>query len=257
MLECRDLGRDSIEQRVALVTGGSRGIGFAVARQFLDEGLAVVITDVSERGLAEARDKLSAEAERTHLSNASVANREAMETVVSEVVGLWGRLDVLVNNAALNRPGGVLTQADSDWDAIIAVNLTGAFIATSVAAAAIKAGGAGGSIVNVGSIGANGFGAAPAYAASKAGLIGLTRQAAVELGPLGITVNLVAPGVTTTEWVEKNLGQARIEASAASAPLRRAGTPEDIASVVCYLASPGARHVTGQVVSVSGGVWMP
>jgi 3-oxoacyl-[acyl-carrier protein] reductase len=186
-----------------------------------------------------------------------VADRAAMERVVSEVVARWGRVDVLVNNAALNRPGGVFTQTDADWDAVIAVNLTGAFIATSVAAGAMKDAGRGGSIVNVGSIGANGFGAAPAYAASKAGLIGLTRQAAVELGPLGITVNLVAPGVTTTEWVEKNLGQARIEASAANTPLRRAGTPADVASVVCYLASAGARHVTGQVVSVSGGVWMP
>jgi 3-oxoacyl-[acyl-carrier protein] reductase len=139
---------------------------------------------------------------------------------------------------------------------VVDVNLTGAFVATSVAAKPMRDQ-ASGAIVNVGSIGAAGFGASPAYAASKAGLIGLTRQGARELGAFGITVNYVAPGVTTTEWVERNLGQERIEASAAATPLKRVGTPDDVAATIVFLASPAARHVTGQVISVSGGSWMP
>jgi 3-oxoacyl-[acyl-carrier protein] reductase len=114
-----------------------------------------------------------------------------------------------------------------------------------------------GAIVNVGSIGGAGFGGSPAYAASKAGLVGLTKQAARELGPSGIRVNLVAPGVTTTDWVLRNLGEESVAAVERSAPLRRVATPEDIAGVIAFLASSDAGHVTGQVISVSGGVWMP
>jgi NAD(P)-dependent dehydrogenase (short-subunit alcohol dehydrogenase family) len=245
-----------MEQRVALVTGGSRGIGLATAMRFLDEGTRVVITDISERALDAAREKLSARTEDVMLANASVTDRPAMEKVVADTLGRWGRLDALVNNAALNRPGGTFEQPDSDWQAVIDVNLTGAFVATSVAAKPMRDQGSG-TIVNVGSIGAGGFGASPAYAASKAGLIGLTRQGARELGAFGITVNYVAPGVTATEWVERNLGAERIEASAASSPLKRVGTPEDVAAMITFLASPAARHVTGQVISVSGGSWMP
>jgi NAD(P)-dependent dehydrogenase (short-subunit alcohol dehydrogenase family) len=245
-----------MEQRVALVTGGSRGIGLATAMRFLDEGVRVVITDISERALDGAREKLAGRADDVLLANASVTDRAAMERVVADTLARWGRLDALVNNAALNRPGGTFDQLDSDWQAVIDVNLTGAFVATSVAAKPMRDQGSG-SIVNVGSIGAGGFGASPAYAASKAGLIGLTRQGARELGAFGITVNYVAPGVTVTEWVERNLGAERIQASAEATPLKRVGTPEDVAAMVTFLASSAARHVTGQVISVSGGSWMP
>jgi 3-oxoacyl-[acyl-carrier protein] reductase len=179
-----------------------------------------------------------------------------MGRAVEAIVGEWGRLDVLVNNAAVNRPGGIFSQPDEDWAAVIAVNLTGVFVASSVAAPPMVAG-RWGAIVNIGSIGAAGMGASPAYAASKAGLIGLTRQMARELGPDGVTANVVAPGVTTTDWVARNLGTDSMEATAAATPLRRLGTPEDIAGVVSFLASADARHVTGQVISASGGMWMP
>jgi len=117
--------------------------------------------------------------------------------------------------------------------------------------------GHGGAIINIGSIGAAGLGASPAYAASKAGLIGLTRQMARELGPDGITVNVVAPGVIRTEWVLRHLGPERLAATEEASPLRRVGEPDDIAGVVSFLASKDARHVTGQVISASGGAWMP
>jgi 3-oxoacyl-[acyl-carrier protein] reductase len=179
-----------------------------------------------------------------------------MERAVAELVEAWGRLDVLVNNAAVNRAGGLLTQTDAEWDAVLETNLKGAFVTSAAAAPAMQAH-KHGAIVNIGSIGAAGMGASPAYAASKAGLIGLTRQMARELGPDGITVNLVAPGVTTTDWVLRNLGESSIAAAEANSPLRRVGTPEDIAGVVAFLASNDARHLTGQVISASGGTWMP
>ena len=244
------------EERVAVVTGAGRGIGLAVAKRLLADGRRVAVLDVSARLLDGAREALANHDEAVHFVEASVANREQMEAVAAGILTHWGRIDILVNNAAINRMGGSLDMAAGDWDAVIAVNLTGAFIATAVCGPAMREGGWG-AIVNIGSIGAAGFGGSPAYAASKAGLLGLTRQAARDLGPSNITANYVAPGVIRTEWVEKNLGERSMEASAANAPLRRVGEPEDIAGTVAYLTSDDARHVTGQVISVSGGVWMP
>jgi NAD(P)-dependent dehydrogenase (short-subunit alcohol dehydrogenase family) len=241
---------------VALVTGGGRGIGLACVERLLADGLRVGVVEINEKAILTARERVVGQAERVHFVAGSVADRAAMEVAAQELVGRWGRLDVLVNNAAVNRAGGLLSQTDAEWHAIIEVNLTGAFVTSAVVAAVMQERGCG-AIINIGSIGAAGFGASPAYAASKAGLIGLTRQMARELGPQGITVNVVAPGVTTTEWVERNLGPERIAQAAETAPLRRVATPEDIAGAVSFLASRDARHITGQVISVSGGQWMP
>ena len=245
-----------VDERVALVTGGGRGIGLACVRRLLADGVRVAVVDVNVRANESAEAGLGESSVRTKFIAASVTDREAMARVVTNIVSQWGRLDILVNNAAVNRQGGLFSQTDEDWAAVIAVNLTGAFVASAVAAPAMVAGGWG-AIVNIGSIGAAGLGASPAYAASKAGLIGLTRQMARELGPDGVTVNLVAPGVTTTDWVARNLSTASVEATEAATPLRRLGTPEDIAGVVLFLCSADARHVTGQVISASGGYWMP
>lgn len=243
-------------ERVALVTGGGRGIGLACVVRLLADGFRVAVVEINEKAIASARTELAGHEHRVHFVAASVADRAAMERAVAAIDGSWGRIDVLVNNAAVNRPGGLLTQSDADWAAVLQVNLTGAFVTSAVVAAVMRRQ-PGGAVINIGSIGAAGFGASPAYAASKAGLIGLTRQMAHELGPDGITANLVAPGVTTTDWVLRNLGPARVAAAGAAAPLRRAGTPEDIAGVVAFLASADARHLTGQVISASGGQWMP
>jgi 3-oxoacyl-[acyl-carrier protein] reductase len=245
-----------IDDRVALVTGGGRGIGLAVAQRLLADGFRVAVIEVNPKALEAAVAATANHADRFLAIVGSVIDSEAMTSAVAAITQRWGRIDVLVNNAAVNRPGGLATQSEADWDAVLAVNLKGPFIA-SRAVAEVMRGQASGSIVNVGSIGAMGLGASPAYAASKAGLIGLTKQMAYELGPAGIRVNLVAPGVTTTDWVERNLGPERIRSAEQSAPLRRVGSPEDIAAVVAFLASPDSRHVTGQVISASGGAWMP
>jgi 3-oxoacyl-[acyl-carrier protein] reductase len=244
------------EDAVALVTGGGRGIGLAAAQRLLRDGFRVAVIEVNEKALDAARAATGEDQGRFLPLVGSVVDSDGMSAAVARIAQQWGRLDVLVNNAAVNRPGGLSTQAESDWDAVINVNLKGPFIASRAVAEVMKAQGSG-SIVNVGSIGAAGLGASPAYAASKAGLIGLTKQMAYELGPSGIRVNLVAPGVTTTDWVERNLGPERIQSAEQSAPLRRVGTPDDIAAVIAFLASADSRHITGQVISASGGAWMP
>lgn len=240
----------------ALVTGGGRGIGLACIVRLLADGFVVGAVDVNERAVEEASRALAVHGDRVTFLTASVTDRLAMERAVQALTERWGRLDVLVNNASVNRPGDLFTQSDADWRVVLEVNLTGAFIASAVAAAVMRVRRYG-VIVNIGSIAAAGLGGSPAYAASKAGLIGLTRQLARELGPDNITVNLVAPGVTATEWVMHNLGPERIAAAKGAAPLRRIATPEDVAGAVAFLASKDARHITGQVISVSGGAWMP
>lgn len=244
----------SAAEQVALVTGGSRGIGLACVRRLLAEGFSVAVVDVNERALAAAREELRSERDRLHVVAASVSDRAAMAEAAAASVARWGRLDALVNNAGVNRPGGLLTQSDADWDAVLDVNLKGPFVCSAACVPYLR--GRGGAIVHVGSIGAAGMGASPAYAASKAGLIGLARQMARELGPDDITVNVVAPGVTRTGWVERNLGEERIRAAGESAPLRRITAPEEIAGAVAFLCGPDARQITGQVLSVSGGAWM-
>ena len=243
-------------EKVALVTGGGRGIGLACALHLIQDGMRVAVVEINERSFDRARESAGERAASLLLLAGDVTNRSGMSDVVSSIAARWGSVDVLINNAAVNRPGTLSSQSDEDWGAILAVNLTGTFITSAVCAPLMRDHGWG-RIVNIGSIGAAGLGASPGYAASKAGLIGLTRQMARELGPDGITVNLVAPGVIETEWVARHLPAENREATAAATPTRRVGTPDDIASIVSFLASEGSRHITGQVISASGGYWMP
>jgi 3-oxoacyl-[acyl-carrier protein] reductase len=146
---------------------------------------------------------------------------------------------------------------EADWDAVVAVNLKGAWLCALAAVPLMEERG-GGAIVSIGSVAGAGLGeGSPVYAATKAGLVGFTKTIAHELGPRGIRVNLVAPGTTLTEWVLRNLPEASLEATRQRTPLRRVGEPSDVAAAVAWLASDDARHVTGQVISVSGGTWMP
>ncbi|MXZ62177.1 MAG: SDR family oxidoreductase [Chloroflexi bacterium] len=160
------------------------------------------------------------------------------------------------------RRGGILDHTLDDWNAVLAVNLTGAFICSAAVAPVMREGieagrQPGGVIVNIGSTAAAAQGSGSiAYATTKGGLHVFTKVLAHELGPHGIRVNAIAPGTTLTEWVERNLGDT-LDASAASVPLRRLGQPEDVANAIAFLASDEARHITGQVLSVSGGGWMP
>ena len=243
--------------RVALVTGAARGIGRATALRLLRDGFAVAVIDINPETLASLEPIAKEHPNAFHYEEASVTDSSAVERVMKGIVERWGKLDVLVNNAGLNRPTSTFAYKESDWDLVVATNMKGTFLC-SAAAAPIMREHKGGSIVNIGSIAAAGLGGGTlAYTASKAGLIGLTKAMASELGPHGIRVNLVAPGVTKTEWVEKNLPDAMKETTVQSTPLRRIAEPDDIAGTVAFLASDDARHITGQVISVSGGAWMP
>jgi 3-oxoacyl-[acyl-carrier protein] reductase len=243
--------------RVALVTGGSRGIGLAIARRLLADGFAVCVVDINDKALARLEESGDDTGGRLDWTHASILDRAEMERVVEDLVRRRGRLDVLVNNAGMTRPGSVLTQTDEDWDLVVDTNLKGPFICTSIAARHMRAAG-GGAIVNIGSVSAHGIRSGPpAYAAAKAGLEGLTRNTAIELGPDGIRVNLIVLGTIASQWLLERKTEQELAEIRASTLTGRLGEPDDVASVVSFLASEDARHVTGQLFSVSGGQWLP
>ena len=250
------------DRPVAVITGAARGLGFAAAERLLDAGYSVCVLDIHERLIGEHAEREAREPDRFLAAFASVTDPDDIAGVVERVLERWGRIDVLVNNAGLNRRGGILEHTLEDWNAVLAVNLTGAFICSAAVAPVMREGieagrQPGGLIVNIGSTagGAQGAGSV-AYATTKGGLHVFTKVLAHELGPLGIRVNAIAPGTTLTEWVERNLSTT-LEESAEATPLRRLGQPEDIANAIAFLASDEARQITGQVLSVSGGSWMP
>ena len=247
---------------VAVITGAARGLGFATAERLLEAGYSVCVLDIHERLMGEHAEREAREPDRFMAALASVTNPDDIAGVVERVLERWGRIDVLVNNAGLNRRGGILEHTLDDWNAVLAVNLTGTFICSAAVAPVMRDGieagrQPGGLIVNIGSTAAGAQGAGSvAYATTKGGLHVFTKVLAHELGPLGIRVNAIAPGTTLTEWVERNLSTT-LEESAAATPLRRLGQPEDVANAIAFLASEEARQITGQVLSVSGGSWMP
>ena len=247
---------------VAVITGAARGLGFATAERLLEAGYSVCVLDIHERLIGEHAEREAREPDRFMAALASVTDPDDIAGVVERVLERWGRIDVLVNNAGLNRRGGILEHTLDDWNAVLAVNLTGTFICSAAVAPVMRDGieagrQPGGLIVNIGSTAAGAQGAGSvAYATTKGGLHVFTKVLAHELGPHGIRVNAIAPGTTLTEWVERNLSTT-LEESAAATPLRRLGQPEDVANAIAFLASEEARQITGQVLSVSGGSWMP
>jgi NAD(P)-dependent dehydrogenase (short-subunit alcohol dehydrogenase family) len=243
--------------RVALVTGGARGIGHAIAKKLVVDGLTVCVVDINEKALAHLDETGEQAGGHLEWRRASVLDREQMRRVMDDVAAQHGSLDVLVNNAGMTRPGTLLTQTDEDWDLVIDTNLKGSFICSAIAAHHMKAAG-GGAIVNIGSVSAHGIRSGPpAYAAAKAGLEGLTRNAAIELGRDGIRVNLIVLGTIESEWLLQRKSEEELAEIRSSTLMQRLGTPDDVASVVSFLVSESARHVTGQLFSVSGGQWLP
>lgn len=241
--------------KTALITGAARGIGKAIARRLACEGASVVISDV----LGEAAAATAAEFKANRFSalalSADVTSAASMEETVAKTVEAFGSVDILVNNAGITKDGLLLRMSEEDWDKVLAVNLRGAFLATK-AASRVMAQKRWGRIVNISSVvGLMGNAGQANYAASKAGLIGLTKSAAKELAGRNITVNALAPGFIQTEMTEKLPERAR-EAFLTSIPLGRAGTPEDIAAAVAFLVSERAGYITGQVLQVDGGLLM-
>jgi 3-oxoacyl-[acyl-carrier protein] reductase len=239
--------------QVALVTGGSRGIGLAIARELADAGAKVAVVARDETRAQQAADSLPGEGHRGY--SADVADAAQVAELVKRVEEEMGSLDVLVNNAGVTRDNVLMRLKDEDWSDVLDTNLKGAFNTIRAASRGMMKRRAG-RIINISSVvGLMGNKGQANYAASKAGLIGLTKSVAKELASRGILVNAVAPGYIETDMTAE-LPEAAREALMAQIALGRLGTPEDIAPVVRFLAGPGAAYMTGQVLVVDGGMVM-
>lgn len=240
----------------ALVTGGSRGIGRACALALAKDGLTVYLTYVSRPEDAQATvEEIEKAGGRAKAFQLDASDRDAVASFFAEEIKSKVALKVLVNNAGVVKDGLLIRMKDEDWDRVISVNLTGAF-ACLREAARIMAKQRFGSIVNISSVvGQMGNAAQANYVSAKAGLIGLTKSAAQELAGRGVRVNAVAPGYIATDMT-KDLPDQATEAFLGRIPLKRPGTPEDVAASVAFLASDASAYITGQVLGVNGGMYM-
>lgn len=241
--------------QVALVTGASRGIGQAIALKLAAEGIFVVATATSEAGAEATVAEIVARGGAALAAKLDVTNSSDVEALFKRIVSEQGRLDILVNNAGITKDGLMMRMKDSDWDAVLDTNLKGSFICMREASK-IMTKARFGRVVNISSVvGEMGNPGQVNYSASKAGLFGLTKSAARELAKRNITVNAVAPGFIETDMTAV-LSEKGREALLQSIPMERLGSVDDIANAVCFLVSPQASYITGQVLSVNGGMYM-
>jgi 3-oxoacyl-[acyl-carrier protein] reductase len=250
------MGPALMEGRVALVTGGSRGIGRATAMALAEDGHRVALCYRADAdGAAETAAAVREAGGEALTVQADVVDSAALDLAFKEVESTWGPVQVLVNNAGVTRDGLLLRMGDDAWSEVVRTNLDGAFHAIRRAAPAMVKGRFG-RIVNVGSVaGLSGSAGQVNYAAAKAGLVGLTRSVARELASRNITCNLVVPGPIDTAMIE-SLPDSRRQELARQVPLGRLGTPEEVAAVIAFLVSGPAGYITGALVPVDGGLGM-
>jgi 3-oxoacyl-[acyl-carrier protein] reductase len=249
--------------RIAMVTGAGRGMGLAIARGLYQEGARVVLIDIDEKGVTEAARQLDGKYERAMGKRVDVTNKAEVTRLVNEMKNLWGSVDILVNNAggALNTPYVLEEIEEKDWNLVVDVNLKGTFLCCQVVIPEMVKQGRG-SIVNISALAGHWRAslAGVQYTAAKAGVEGLTRQLAYDWGKFGIRVNGVAPTVTLTGERVQGLWEAKSEEEKkkvlSAIPLGRLGTPEEVASVVVFLASDESSYITGITIDVSGGRYL-
>ena len=245
----------TLENKVALITGGGNGIGRATALRIAREGARIIVADMDAEDAQNVAAEISAAGGQVAAVTGNVTSRDDVQEMVAAALDNYGRLDILINNAGINRDSVVWKMSEEQWDQVISVDLKGVFNYIRAVAPIFKAQGSG-KIVNITSInGLRGkFGQAN-YSAAKGGVGGLTKTVARELGRFNVNVNAVAPGLVETEMM-RNAPESVREAALQEILLGRLGQPEDIAAAVTFLCSPRARHITGQVFAVDGGQYL-
>ena len=252
-----------LENRVSIVTGAARGMGFAIARALYDEGARVVVVDIDEQAITKAAEALDPDSARVLGRKVDVTSKEQVQNLTREVVSTWGGVDILVNNAggALFTPHILEEVQEKDWNLVVDVNLKGAFLFCQAVIPAMQKRGAG-AIVNISALAAHWRAslAGVQYTAAKAGVEGLTRQLAYDWGKSGIRVNAVAPTVTLTGDRVEALWESKSEEEKnkvlSAIPLGRMSTPAEVAAVVVFLACDESSYVTGITIDVSGGRYL-
>ena len=245
----------SPERKVALITGAARGIGFAIAKRLASDGCAIVIADIMKDDAEKSAEKLSSDGAKCFSVGGDVSVPGDVESMFKSVGDEFGGVDILVNNAGITRDNFLMRMSEQEWDLVLDINLKGSYLCSKAASKGMMKK-RWGRIINISSVvGVMGNAGQANYAASKAGLIGFTKSLAKELAGRNITVNAVAPGFIETEMTV-DLPEAAKENFLSIIPLKRAGTPEDVASIVSFLASDNAEYVTGQVIHCDGGMVM-
>ncbi len=243
------------KERVAVITGASRGIGRSIALALAAKGATIVAVDMDQASTEAVVAELQATGAKALAVVGNVTVSADVERMIDAAIEAFGRVDILVNNAGITRDGLLMRMKDDDWDAVLNVNLKGAFLCTR-AAFKVMSKQRYGRIVNIASVvGQMGNAGQANYCASKAGLIGLTKSNAREMAKRSITVNAVAPGFIATAMTDALSDKVRTELTA-QIPLERLGSADDIANAVVFLASEAAGYITGHVLSVNGGMYM-
>jgi NAD(P)-dependent dehydrogenase (short-subunit alcohol dehydrogenase family) len=241
-----------LRDKIALVTGAASGIGAATSRRFAREGATVAINDARPEGLEAVAGDIRAAGAEALLLPGDVTKKADCERLVQDVTRTFGRLDILINNAGVNRDAMAAKMTEEQWDAVLAVNLKGTFLCAQAALPGMRER-AWGRVVNTSSVGALGNIGQANYAASKAGVIGLTKTLALEYAKYGVTVNAIAPGPVMTAMLA-GVPDAIRERIIAQVPVGRIASPDEIASVHVFLASDEAAFITGQVIFADGGM---
>lgn len=245
----------SMKDKVAIITGAARGIGFCIAEEFAREGAIAVIIDLNQDDVDKAVRKIDDMGLRAVGFAGNVVKSDEMAEIFKQIFQQFEQIDILINNAGITRDGLIMKMKESDWDAVLAVNLKGSFICTQkVCRYMMKK--RSGVIINIASIiGIMGNAGQANYAASKGGIIALTKSTAKEFASRNIRANAIAPGFIKTEMTDV-LSEEVVEQYAAAIPLKRMGLPQDIAKVCVFLASDAANYITGQTINVDGGIIM-
>ena len=249
------MNQGRLQDRVAIITGGAKGIGKATALKMAHEGALVIVLDILSEEASRVADELNSLGAKARAMTADVSKKNEVDQMVEQTLKQFGRVDILVNNAGIVRPALLEDVKEEDWDKVVSVNLKGTFFCTQAVLPTMKKNKYG-KIVNIGSRASLGKSDRTVYAATKAGLIGVTRTWALELAPHNINVNYVGPGPIATELFKSvnPEGSEKTKAIISAIPLQRMGQPQDVANLISFLASDEASFITGQTIFICGGI---